>query len=339
MKRVTIKDVALEAGVSLAAVSRVFTNTAGSSARMREKVQKAAKDLGYRPSMLAKGLVGQRTNLITLVSGRMADPFDALFLDRLSERLAQLKMRLLLASSALQGPNESGFFQALDYQSDAVIVSAGTMPLDHSSACVRNGLPVLLMGRIVEQPGVDCALADNGNGARMAAELLLRTGCRRLGYLGRGGETFSDRERFKGFADALSGSGTDLKRYALKGTPDNENVFRTANTILSDKHRPDGIFCSSDSLAFGVIEAARALGISIPDDLSVIGFNNVPQAGWRSFQLTTIDLSVNHCIETGIELLNRRLENSERCPLIRRIPVELVVRGTTRQIPAGGKES
>ncbi|MCG8643099.1 MAG: LacI family transcriptional regulator, partial [Desulfobacterales bacterium] len=165
MKRVTIKDVALEAGVSLAAVSRVLTKTAGSSARMREKVQKAAKDLGYRPSMLAKGLVGQRTNLITLVSGRMADPFDALFLDRLSERLAQLKMRLLLASSALQGPNESGFFQALDYQSDAVIVSAGTMPLDHSSACVRNGLPVLLMGRIVEQPGVDCALADNGNGA------------------------------------------------------------------------------------------------------------------------------------------------------------------------------
>jgi len=334
MKRVTIKDVAREAGVSAAAVSRVFTKRASTSSKTQEKVVAAANRLGYRPSMVARGLVGDRTNLVTLVSGRMVDPFDALFLDLLSETLADRGIRLLLASTGTSKAGDSGLLQALDYLSDAVIVSSGTMSLDHSEACVRAGLPIILVGRVVELAGVDCVVADNGDGSRQAAELLLRTGCRRLAYLGRGGTTFSDKERFDGFSAAASGDGESCTLHSVGG-PDEKSIFEAAMAMQSAPTRPDGVFCGSDSIAFGVIEAARALGLDVPGDLSVVGFNNIPQADWRSFRLTTIDYSIPHTINTVMDLLDRRLAEPDRASEVRRIPTRLVPRATTRELPPG----
>lgn len=259
LKRVTIKDVAREAGVSPAAVSRVFTKRASSSRKTKEKVLTAATLLGYRPSMVARGLVGYRTNLVTLVAGRMVDPFDAIFQDLLSETMARRGIQLLLASASSSESDDSGLLQALDYQSESVIVSSGTMSREHSEACVRAGLPIILMGRIVTHPGVDSVLADNAN----------------------------------------------------------------------------GVFCGSDSIAFGVIEAARALGLSIPEHLSVVGFNNVPPADWRSFRLTTIEYPIGRTIETIVDLLDKRLADPGRPSEVRRIPTQLIVRATTRKILPG----
>ncbi len=334
MKRVTIKDVAREAGVSAAAVSRVLTRRASTSNKTRKNVLAAAHTLGYRPSMVARGLVGDRTNLVTLVAGRMIDPFDAIFLDFLSETLAGRGIRLLLAAAGPSKAGDSGLLQALDYLSDAVIVSTGTISPEHSAACVHAGLPIILVGRIVDLPGVDSVLADNGDGARQAAELLLRTGCRRLAYLGRGGATFSDKERFQGFSDVATGVGTSRPLHSVENT-DGKNAFDAAMAMLSAPSRPDGVFCGSDSIAFGVIEAARALSLSIPGDLSVVGFNNIPQADWRSFRLTTIDYPIPRTIETIMDLLDKRLEDPDRPSVIRRLPTRLIPRATTREISPG----
>ena len=334
MNRITIKDVAREAGVSPAAVSRVFTRRASSSRKTQEKVHAAADSLGYRPSMLARGLVGDRTNLVTFVAGRMIDPFDAIFLDRFSETLAARGIRILLASATSSRPDDNGLLHALDYQSDAVVVSAGTVSSEHSKACVRAGLPIVLLGRIVTLPGVDSVLADNIKGARQAAELLLRTGCRRLVYLGRGGVTFSDKERFQGFSDALTEAGVSFSSHSVEGASD-DATFNAAISLLSSSVHPDGVFCGSDSIAFCVIEAARALGLAVPDDLSVVGFNNVPPANWRSFQLTTIEFPIGQTIDTIVDLLDRRLADPGRLSEVRRIPTQLIIRTTTRQTSPG----
>ncbi len=334
MNRVTIKDVAREAGVSPAAVSRVLTRRASSSLKTREKVHAAADALGYRPSMLARGLVGDRTNLVTFVAGRMVDPFDAIFLDRFSETLAARGIRLLLASATPSKPDDSGLLHALDYQSDAVVVSAGTVSPEHSEACVRAGLPIVLFGRIVTLPGVDSVLADNIKGARQAAELLLRTGCRRLVYLGRGGATFSDRERFQGFSNVVTEAGVSFSSHSVEGSSE-DAAFNAAISLLSASEQPDGVFCGSDSIAFCVIEAARALGLAVPDDLSVVGFNNVPPANWRSFKLSTIEYPIGCTIDTIIDLLDRRFTDPGRLSEVRRIPTQLIVRATTRQTSPG----
>ena len=330
MRRVTIKDVAREAGVSASAVSRVFTEGASASLKTREKVLAAADLLGYRPSLLARGLVRNRTNLVTLVMGRMTDPFDARFMDCLAESLAERGTRLMLSPAAVGAPGEEGMLQALDYQSDAVVVSAGTMSLAHSERCVRAGLPVILAGRVLETPGVDCVLADNHDGGRQAAQLLLRTGCRQLAFLGQGGATFSDRERCNGFEAAARAAGHSIVQQSVMGR-DDAAAFAAATTLLSRTPRPDGIFCSNDRIAIAALEASRALGLGVPGDVAIIGFNNLPDSARRSFQLTTLDYPVNAVVAQIIELLDLRLEQPRRPSEIRRIPTHLVVRASTRE--------
>lgn len=331
MNRVTIKDVARRAGVSPSAVSRVFTQGASASAETREKVAAAARELGYRPSLLARGLVGTRTNLVTLVMGRMHDPFDALFLDAFSEALGRRGTRLLLAPAIAGSPHDSGLLQALDYKSEAVVVAAGTVSLEETELCVRAGLPVVLSGRILEAPGVDSVLADNADGGRQAADLLIRTGCERLAFLGRGGATFADRERFEGFAAAARAAGRSPGTATVEGR-DPQSAFRAATALLSAPDRPDGLFCSSDSIALAAIEAARALGLAIPDDIAIIGFNNIPLAAMRSYRLTTIDYPVSKVVDGILDLLDSRRDDPERATEIRRIPGTMVARATTRQI-------
>lgn len=341
MERVTIKDVAREAGVSPSAVSRVFTEGASASTRTRERVLAAADRLGYRPSLLARGLVSNRTNLVSLVTGPLSDPFDALLLERLSEALGRRGTRLLLSLARPDGPpdapGDGALLQALDYQSEAVVVSAGTLSLEHSELCVRAGLPVILAGRVLEAPaveaGVDSVLADNPSGGRQAAELLQRGGCRRLAYLGLGGKTFSDRERYQGFAAAAGTAGLSVAEHSVEGH-DHAAALSAATALLCRDPRPDGLFCSNDSLALGAIEAARALGLGIPREVSIVGFNDVPLADWRSFQLTTLAYPVDRVVEEIVALLDSRLADPGRPDACRRIPIQLVVRGTTRPLPA-----
>lgn len=334
MRRVTIKDVARAAGVSASAVSRVFTEGASASVRTREKVMAAADQLGYRPSLLARGLVRNRTNLVTLVMGRMTDPFDARFMDCLAEALARRGARLMLSPAAVgaaagDDPDGAGILQALDYQSDAVVVSAGTMSLAHSERCVRAGLPVILAGRVLQTPGVDCVLADNRDGGRQAGELLLRTGCTRLAFLGQGGATFADRERLEGFAAAAAAAGREIADRAVDGRGDAE-ALSAATELLSRSPRPDGIFCSNDSIAMAALEAADALGLAVPGSVAIVGFNNVPSAARPSFGLTTLDYPVERVVDQILELLDLRLQDPQRPSEVRRIPTRLVVRGSTR---------
>ena len=335
MSRVTIKDVAREAGVSASAVSRVFTEGGSASSRTREKVMTAAERLGYRPSLLARGLVRNRTNLITLVSGRMSDPFDALFLDQFSAALAERGTHLLLASAASDGPGNAGLLQALDYQSDAVVVSAGTMSLEHSELCVRAGLPIILAGRVMAVPGVDCVLADNRDGGRQATELLLRTGCRRLAYLGHGGATFSDGERWAGFEAAAAAAGLPVSSEVIEGR-DDAAAAQGAAALLSQDLRPDGIFCSNDRIAIAALETARSLGLRVPDEVSIVGFNNTPSSARRSFRLTTLDYPVARVVQGILSLLDSRLDNPQRDNEVLRIPTQLVVRGHHPPGAAGG---
>jgi DNA-binding LacI/PurR family transcriptional regulator len=330
MERITIKDVAKAAGVSPSAVSRVFTDGASASADTRTKVLAAADRLGYRPSLLARGLVGNRTRLVTLVAGDLANPFDTVFLDQLAAALAAQDMRLLLVSAS-GGSQEDALLQALDYRSDAVIVAAGTMTLAHSELCVRAGLPVILSGRVIEARGVDCVLADNIGGGQRAAVLLVRTGCARLAFLGLGAPTFAGRERGEGFAEAARWQGAEVVFHGLE-SGHHEAAFAAVTQMLSSANPPDGIFCSNDSIAFAAIEAARALHVRIPEDVSIIGFNDVVMAGWRSFDLTTLAYPVADLVDAVIGLLGSRLAELSRADIVTRIPVRLVPRNTTRRI-------
>lgn len=328
MIRITIKDVAKAAGVSISAVSRVFTEGASASARTRAKVLAAAEKLDYRPNALARGLAGDRTNLVALVIGQTRNFFDSLFLDALADALAQRGKRLLVSPVHGEASADESVMGALDYQADAVVVAAGTVPLQTSQRCIRFGIPIILCGRVMEAEGVDCVLGDNKDGGRQAAELLMRSGCRRIAFLGRGQDVFSDVEREAGLAEALAGQ--DLQLFASQSVDlERDHGFAAATTLLSAPQRPDAVFCGNDLIAVGVLEAARSLGLRVPEELSVIGFDNIPMADWPSFRLTTVEYPIAPTVEAVVERLEQRLAEPGIPTIVKRVPTRLVVRGTT----------
>lgn len=327
MKRPTIKDVAREAGVSISAVSRAFSD--GSIAKdKRARILQVASEIGYHPSTAAQSLKGAQTHTVTLVTGRMHDPFDSSFLEQFAEALADTGRRLIVAPASRQKAEAGGMYQAIADRSDVVVVAAGTMPLDASKACAQVGLPVILAGRFMDLPGVDSVLADNVQGGEQAATLFERSGCTRMAYFGYDGFSFSNEERFQGFSTWLHRKDLSCTRFSVAGRED-EQVFEAASAMLASRDRPDAVFCGTDRLAFGVIEAARALRLDIPKELSIIGFNNVKAAARRTYQLSTFNYPVEAVVAEIMDILEARLANPDAAPIHRRIPVSLIVRGTT----------
>jgi LacI family transcriptional regulator len=149
----------------------------------------------------------------------------------------------------------------------------------------------------------------------------------RLAYLGRGGVSFSDRERQAGFA-AAAGGAVMVAHAAGRGIGE---ATTAATALLAGSERPDGIFCHNDLIAIGALEAARALGLAVPGDVSIVGFNDIALAASRSFRLTTIALSVPALVEGVLSLLDRRLAQPGAAGAALRIPVQPKIRATTRE--------
>jgi DNA-binding LacI/PurR family transcriptional regulator len=329
MARATIKDVAELAGVSNAAVSRVLSINGSASPKMRAKVIAAAEELGYRPNALARSMINAQTNLVALVIGATSNVFDAALVDGLAEQLARRGKKLLLTPVVDSGPIDDELMGALDYQVDAAVVAAGTMTREACLKCAKLGVPVILSGRNINSPGIDSVLADNRGGARLAAELLIRSGCKRIAYIGGTYYAFSDRERRDGLTDTLKAAGMSLSHSARIPQSEEMTGFQIAIDLLSLPDRPDGIFCINDMAAIGVLQAASALGLSVPEDLAVIGFDNTELASWPNFRLTTIDYPVGAIVDEIIQMLETRLAEPDLPARVHRIKTRMVVRDTT----------
>lgn len=324
MKRVTIKDVAAEAGVSFSAVSRAFQNEGKTSEATQKLVFEVAERLGYRPSPLARGLVRERSKLVTLVTGPTQSMFDALFFDGLAQALAHSGRHLMVASVHSEDEVESGLLQAMDYNSEAVIVSAGTMSLALSGRCAAAGVPVILSGRVLDAPGVDCVLAENVEGGNHAGSLLARVAPGPLAFFGQGGRTFADRERLEGFNDAIGAA-----EITVVDAGAGDNVRDAAMSLLGSKNRPRGVFCSNDGLAIELLQAALLLGLRVPEDLCLVGFDNIPMAAWPAFGLTTIDYPIASLIDAIMASIERDRTAAETAGRIERVQTRLIVRRTT----------
>ncbi len=324
MKRTTIKDVAAFADVSPATVSRVFSREPSVAANIVARVRAAADTLNYRPSMMARSLTGSQTNLVALVVGRLHNPFDAHLVEALSQGLQRFGRRLLVVP-ADYGENDPGAMVALDYQVDGVIVAAGHLSQKSASRFVQLGVPVVLYGRTLDAPGVDCIVADNHPASRMIGELFLKVGVERAIYVRHVRETFSDDEREAGFRDGL---GDRISLDVLECTKATAREFALAT--LSSKKRPQAAFCANDVLAFGVLEAAIQLGLDIPRDFMVAGFDDIEMASSPFFNLTTLHQSPVEIADWIVARLDERLSNPKAGVTTHRVPALLKLRGTTR---------
>lgn len=327
-RRATSVEVARLAGVSQSAVSRCFTAGASIAPDTREKVMTAARALGYRPNVLARGLVGSRTDLVGVVVGNLDTPFEAFLFDRLTDALAAIGKKPLVVRSDPAGDVARPLLAALDYQVDGVVVLAGGVTRATVDSAKLLGVPLILYGFVTTADLVDCVCCDNAAGARLAADALLASRYRRAAYVTGRSSAFSEGERRAAFLDRMARGGRPVVR-VVEGDYSHSGGMRAGLTLLSAADRPDAVFCGNDATAFGVIDAARRrLGLRVPEDVAVIGFDDVPMAAWPGYDLTTVRNPVDAIVAAVRDILARRLADAGEPYVVHRTTPTLIRRGS-----------
>ena len=327
--RVTSHEVALKAGVSQSTVSRVFSGGNGLSQSTRQRVLDAARALQYKPNAIARSLSTQRTQIIGLVSSHMTNPYFPVVLQSFTQRLHELGWKVLLISAGTSENVDELLPEVLAYQVDGVIVASGSHGRQMTQEALRLGLPVVLFGRYALGSGVSAVSCANYEGGREVAEAFLAAGHRRLAYFGGLEDTSTNLDRRKGFVERLVEQGITDTQEEL-GIFTYQGGYEAAFRLLKGANPPDAIFCANDMPAFGVLDAARDLGVKVPEQLSVIGFDDIPMAQWSSYKLTTVRQPIEEMIEASIELLLERIENTKVGSVVKFLPGTLIKRGSAR---------
>ncbi|MBL8382780.1 MAG: LacI family DNA-binding transcriptional regulator [Burkholderiales bacterium] len=336
---VTSLDVARLARVSQSAVSRAFTPGRSVSAETRRRIMEAARALGYRPNAHARSLITGRSRIIGLVLSYLENLFYPVALEALARRLQRDGHHVLLFVN--QHPNADDLVdEILQYHVDGIVLAASTLSSGLAQQCADAGIPVVLFNRVMAAGAagaVSSVRSDNEGGGRALARFLAAAGHRRIAFIAGNEESSTNLERERGFRDGLAAAGLRIWARGV-GNYDFDTARRAALEMFArPADRPDAVFVASDHMAFAVMDALRLeLGLSIPDQVSVVGFDNVPQAAWGSYRLTTYEQPVAPMIEATVGLLERYLAGAG-VPAAENVvvPGALVVRDSARQAPAG----
>lgn len=324
-------DVARLAGVSRSAVSRTFTVGASVSQKTRAKVIQAAKELGYHPNAIARTLTTRRSNIVSAVVADIENPFYAKAIACMSAALQRRGFTLLLMTAESSQAIDELVPRLLSYQVDGVVVASATLGSIVAEYCLASGLPLVQFNRYTKFDEASVVHCDNFAGGMMAANLLIETGHERIAYIAGIEDTSSNIDRELGLVAGLKRHGRKVSARAVGGYS-YDGGFAAAREIVGQARKPDAVFCANDMMALGLIDAAmQEFGLSIPGDLSVIGFDNIPLSGFARYGLTTVDQSVEQMAEQAVELIVATIEGRLDKPIKCKIPCRMVRRSSVRQ--------
>jgi len=331
----TEADVAALAGVSQSAVSRAFTPGASVAAETRLKILGAARHLGYHPNLIARALSAKRSNIIGLAARGLENPFYAQVVKELSERLSATGRHILLFAASSDETSVEEVEAFLSYQIDALILAATSPSKALVAQCRKTGIPVVLINRGSGLSGVSTVRGQNRRAGELVADFLVAGGHTRFGFLG-GPETSSiSGERQAAFESELArlSCGPTMVR---RGNYTFEGAAAATRALLSDKRRPDAIFCASDYMAFAALDVARReFKLKIGTDLSIVGVDDVAEAGHAAYDLTTFSQPPAALAEAAIAVIEAQMADTDAEVEKREVRGELIVRGSAR-IPATG---
>ncbi|MCP3971713.1 MAG: LacI family transcriptional regulator [Rhodobacteraceae bacterium] len=330
---VTLKDVAERAGVSRSAVSRTYTTGASVSGKMRAKVEKAARELGYHPNALASSLTTGRTKLIGLISNNFHNPIFLEVFDLFTRGLQDRGLRPLLVNLSDETDPENSVRMLRQYSVDGVIVASSTLPPGFAKAFRDAGVPVVhSFGRLSSSPHVHIVGIDNVECGHMAARTLLARGYTQLGFLGGPEAATSTQDRQQGFLSTIK-QHPQVRVSVFFADAYSFDAGRRAMLRLVADGPAEAYFCGDDVLSIGALSAIQDSGLGVPDDIGLIGLNDMEMAGWENINLTTIHQPIRAIVNSSIELVVAMLDESDRCPESRIFPCQLTERGTLRPVP------
>lgn len=337
----TIHDVARECGVSVTTVSTVLNNAPRPvRAAVRARVIETAQRLNYHPSAVARGLVHRRTRTLGLLfsvveSAIVTNHYAVGVLEGIFREAAERGYEIHLHTRPWEGEAVSAA-RIRAQRSDGILVVAPPIGSDIASSLHRLGAPLVVVSAPAGVGGVTTVDVDNRAGARLAAQHLLALGHRRIAHLMGDPAQASVCERRDAFRAALAEAGIELPDAAMVGASfDFDVAYATTRTLLVAAERPTALFVTTDSLALQALHAARDLGLRVPEDLSVIGFDDFPLAPYLAPPLTTVHHPLARVGAMAVALLIDRIEGREAPGRVLLDPY-LVVRGSTAP-PAGGQ--
>ncbi len=332
---ITSAEVAKRAGVSRSAVSRVYTPGASVSPHMAAKVRRAADELGYRPNVLARSLITGRSRIVGLVVAYLDNQFYPEAIEKLSKALQEQGYHALMFMAAnTDSETDAVLEDFLDYQVDAIIAASVGMSNDITRRCEAAGIPIVLFNRGQDDARLSSVTSDNVDGGRRVAEFLMKGGHERIAYIAGWEGASTQRDREAGFRAGLSAGGVTLASWA-EGGFDLEKARQAAREMFKGTDRPDAVFVANDHMAFAVLDVLRhELGLRVPQDVSVVGYDDVALAAWPSYDLTTVRQPSGRMTEATVEAIVARLETPDLPARQVRIPGDLILRSSAR-IPKG----
>lgn len=329
-ERITSLQVAQRAGVSQSAVSRVFTPGTSVSKATREKVMRAAEDLGYRPNVLARAMITGKSRIIGLVVAYLDNQFYPEVVERLSVALQTKGYHVLVFISRNTADDvQNVMTEILDYQVDGIVLASVSMSSELAKRCHEHGIPVVLFNRVQDDPGMSSVATNNHLGGRAIAALFAKAGHRKIGYIAGMEQASTQRDREAGFREGLEEAGLPLAAREL-GNFEYGQARAAALEMFAGRDYPDAVFVCNDHMAFAAMDVIRSkLGLRIPEDVAVAGFDDVPIAAWPAYDLTSYRQPINRLVARTVEILMRRIDDRDAAPENVELDGELMLRGST----------
>ena len=332
-KSITIRDVAEAAGVSISTVSRVLNDKDDVAVGTCERVQQVIAELGYASSLAARGMRSSRTNVIGLVMPDVASPYSVTVMQGVNHAIAQLDFDLIVYTNG-----DISKYGTADQESYYVAllnggIADGVIVVTPAATNFSTAAPVVAIDPNNESPECPAIISTNHKGALQAMEYLTGLGHRRIGFIAGRLELVSAMRRLEGYKDVLEAAGIPLDEDLIQmGDYTTETAVSCAHQLLSLGNPPTAIFASNDMSAMGVYQAADALGVNIPGDLSVVGFDNIREALFLNPQLTTIDQFVAEMGSIATQMVVRLVKGETLESNLHKIQTQLVTRDSCRSL-------
>jgi LacI family transcriptional regulator len=330
---VTIQDVAKAAGVSISTVSRVLNDKDDVAPETYDKVQGVIEELGYTSSLAARGLRSRRMNVLGLVMPDVGDPFSIQVMKGVNRAIAELDHDLIVYTGGEFQRETSADRERRFVSLVGSGITDGVIVVTPAATSFPTASPVVVVDPNVETHDCPAVIATNRDGALAAVEYLIGLGHRRIGFISGRSELQSAVRRLQGYKDGLAQAGIPLDPDLIQtGDYSMKTGFACTQRLLNLPDPPTAIFASNDQSATGAIKAIYEAGLGVPDDMSVVGFDNVPDVAYAHPGLTTVDQSIDNMGYIATEMLISLIEGDSLESDLYKVPTRLIVRDSCRAI-------
>lgn len=330
----TIRDVAKLAGVSVATVSRVLNKNSYVNKDTEQKVVKAIGQLQYEPNTVARGLAGKETGTIALILPDISNPFFPVIARGVEDVAQRHGYTVILCNSDDQGQKEKGYIEMLRKKFvDGMIFASSTLSEEDVEQMRKNKIPLVVLDRAMTSQSYSVIRARNYEGAKLAVRHLLEIGCKKIAHLSGPQEMITAKERLQGYVDSVEHAPWYTPSLMLPGHFRLDGGLRAVKELMEKHPDTDGIFCGNDLMAVGALKGLHQLGIRVPEDVAMIGFDGISLTEITQPELSTIAQPNYDMGKQAAEVLFEAIQSGVVQPKLYELEVSLVVRDSTARKP------